>query len=420
MPDQLGALALDERTWDDAIERAVRGVGVRPVFQPIVDLARGTVVGYEALARFEGGPDAPPNVWFAAAARRAAVESLEAAVLRAIVGSGGLICVSYDGGLTWYPFDTGTSVRFNGIAFGSDGTGFAVGAGGTICVYRNGIWSPASGIPADVDFLDSGGYLRAPLGKDLAAQYGGQLLVLWLDVERAHVLAEQYAIGATPTLLVLRDGEELTRVVGFAPAPLVRVLFEQILADALAPGRLWCPVEQVFEDAVLIPLLDAWGWRYRRQVACPGAANRGRVDILVYDDNMLAPRTLFENKRQIGSQAALQQAATQARRYAEQFGLPTFVVAAPAGLWVYRLDDGQARLFQAYSSLDIAQRSLVSVFRIRKRKTSSRIRTAFFRIRMRSAKKSLPLRGDKGGEGRRCTSPGRKLVIASQTTPVVL
>ncbi|MFN8505378.1 thioredoxin family protein [Kouleothrix sp.] len=198
--------------------------------------------------------------------------------------------------------------------------------------------------------------LAAQLGQ-LAAQYGGQLLVLWLDVERAHVLAEQYAIGATPTLLVLRDGEELTRVVGFAPAPLVRVLFEQILADALAPGRLWCPVEQVFEDAVLIPLLDAWGWRYRRQVACPGAANRGRVDILVYDDNMLAPRTLFENKRQIGSQAALQQAATQARRYAEQFGLPTFVVAAPAGLWVYRLDDGQARLFQAYSSLDIAQHS---------------------------------------------------------------
>ncbi|MBA2636973.1 MAG: EAL domain-containing protein [Solirubrobacterales bacterium] len=38
--------------------------------QPIVDLCRGTVVGYEALARFTGPPAAPPDRWFAEARRQ--------------------------------------------------------------------------------------------------------------------------------------------------------------------------------------------------------------------------------------------------------------------------------------------------------------------------------------------------------------
>ncbi len=69
-----------------------------------------------------------------------------------IAGSGGLLCVSYDRGVTWIPFNTGTSETFTGITFGRDGTGFAVGSGGTICVYRNGVWAPASGIPGNVNF----------------------------------------------------------------------------------------------------------------------------------------------------------------------------------------------------------------------------------------------------------------------------
>src|SRR3982750_1133432 len=40
---------------------------VRMDFQPIVDTARGTVVGYESLARFGGPPDAGPDCWFALA-----------------------------------------------------------------------------------------------------------------------------------------------------------------------------------------------------------------------------------------------------------------------------------------------------------------------------------------------------------------
>jgi EAL domain-containing protein (putative c-di-GMP-specific phosphodiesterase class I) len=46
------------------------------VFQPIVDLATGTVAGYEALARFPGS--AGPDVWFAAAAEAGVAAELEA------------------------------------------------------------------------------------------------------------------------------------------------------------------------------------------------------------------------------------------------------------------------------------------------------------------------------------------------------
>ncbi len=54
---------------------------VRLHFQPIVDLTRGVVAGYEALARFHGPPDAPPDAWFAAAHDAGLGDRLEARCL---------------------------------------------------------------------------------------------------------------------------------------------------------------------------------------------------------------------------------------------------------------------------------------------------------------------------------------------------
>jgi thioredoxin-like negative regulator of GroEL len=221
----------------------------------------------------------------------------------------------------------------------------------------------AAAIPVMVIFeasrCDASRALLAGVAR-LAERHAEQVLVLRVDVDRSPMLAEQYGVVATPTVLVLQDGEELTRMIGFAPEPLVSLLFEHLLAGELIPGRLWSPIEQAFEDTVIIPLLDAWGWTYRRQAACPlrvdTSVARGRVDILVYADDATAPLTLFENKRQIATSADLQQAVAQARRYAEAFRMVSFVVAAPAGMWVYRLDGGRAGLIQAFSSLEIATR----------------------------------------------------------------
>jgi EAL domain-containing protein (putative c-di-GMP-specific phosphodiesterase class I) len=77
----------DAPAWDGLLARAIGGDGVRAVFQPVVDLARLTVVGYEALARFDAVAGVGPDRWFAAAARRGLVPELEAATLRAGLAS---------------------------------------------------------------------------------------------------------------------------------------------------------------------------------------------------------------------------------------------------------------------------------------------------------------------------------------------
>jgi EAL domain-containing protein (putative c-di-GMP-specific phosphodiesterase class I) len=68
--------------WDAWLEAACRGEGLSAAYQPIADTARGTVVGYEALARFPGYPERNPEAWFAAARRHGKSEELEAAALR--------------------------------------------------------------------------------------------------------------------------------------------------------------------------------------------------------------------------------------------------------------------------------------------------------------------------------------------------
>jgi diguanylate cyclase (GGDEF)-like protein len=56
---------------------------IRPVFQPVLELATGRVSGYEALARMHTEPQRPPDEWFAQAHRVGLGAELEAAALRA-------------------------------------------------------------------------------------------------------------------------------------------------------------------------------------------------------------------------------------------------------------------------------------------------------------------------------------------------
>ena len=58
------------------------GDGLSIVYQPIVDLASGRVVGAEALSRFSGTPPRPPDVWFADADEVGLGLELELAAIR--------------------------------------------------------------------------------------------------------------------------------------------------------------------------------------------------------------------------------------------------------------------------------------------------------------------------------------------------
>ena len=78
-----------EADWPELLDSAIGGTGLRAVYQPIVDLARGVVVGYEALTRFEGYPELGPEPWFAAAHRHGVGAELQAAALRAALSERG-------------------------------------------------------------------------------------------------------------------------------------------------------------------------------------------------------------------------------------------------------------------------------------------------------------------------------------------
>jgi EAL domain-containing protein (putative c-di-GMP-specific phosphodiesterase class I) len=84
LPERTGAATSG---WDDRLAAVFADPSLlRLVYQPIVDLQRGTVAGYETLARFstpDGRPsEATPDLWFAAADAVGRGAELEAIVVR--------------------------------------------------------------------------------------------------------------------------------------------------------------------------------------------------------------------------------------------------------------------------------------------------------------------------------------------------
>jgi EAL domain-containing protein (putative c-di-GMP-specific phosphodiesterase class I) len=77
------AAAVSPAEWSAALDAVVaEPERLRMVFQPIADLRRAAVAGYEALARFSGPPSATPDVWFRAAAGLGREAELEALAVR--------------------------------------------------------------------------------------------------------------------------------------------------------------------------------------------------------------------------------------------------------------------------------------------------------------------------------------------------
>ncbi len=72
--------------WNRMIACVLEGDVMRSVFQPIVDLQRCVVVGYEALTRFDlpGAPAVGPDRWFAEATRVGVGAELDARALESV------------------------------------------------------------------------------------------------------------------------------------------------------------------------------------------------------------------------------------------------------------------------------------------------------------------------------------------------
>jgi hypothetical protein len=130
-----------------------------------------------------------------------------------------------------------------------------------------------------------------------------------------------------------------------------------ILSPSRRPARD-CPAGSLlrcFADQVIEPLLRQLGFRFEREYRCQFFAGsqtiHGRVDFFISDDR--GPITLFENKRKILDEKALNLAVDQGKSYALMLGLPSFVVASPEGLWIYSLSGNRTKLEKHISTDDL-------------------------------------------------------------------
>ncbi len=60
-------------------------------------------------------------------------------------------------------------------------------------------------------------HMIAPTVKELAAEYGDQILVGKLDVDANPVTTAKYGIRGIPALLIFKDGQRVQQIVGVQP-----------------------------------------------------------------------------------------------------------------------------------------------------------------------------------------------------------
>jgi thioredoxin 2 len=72
----------------------------------------------------------------------------------------------------------------------------------------------------------------SPVVARLAGDHAGEIKVVKLDVDTAPEIGARYGAQSIPLLVLLRDGQEVDRVVGALPEPRLRQWLEERLAPA--------------------------------------------------------------------------------------------------------------------------------------------------------------------------------------------
>ena len=70
----------------------------------------------------------------------------------------------------------------------------------------------------------------APVLERLAGDYAGRVKVVKVNVDEAPDIQARYGVQGIPTLLFLRDGQEVDRIVGAAPDAMLRERVDAVLA----------------------------------------------------------------------------------------------------------------------------------------------------------------------------------------------
>jgi thioredoxin len=70
----------------------------------------------------------------------------------------------------------------------------------------------------------------APIIEELASELGGSVRVSKLDVDENPATAERFGVRSIPTLLILKNGREVDRIVGVQPKTEIVRRLERVLA----------------------------------------------------------------------------------------------------------------------------------------------------------------------------------------------
>jgi thioredoxin 1 len=69
----------------------------------------------------------------------------------------------------------------------------------------------------------------APIIEDLAKEYAGKVLVGKLNVDENPATASRFHVFSIPTLLLMKDGAEVDRIVGLVPKSQIEALLKKYL-----------------------------------------------------------------------------------------------------------------------------------------------------------------------------------------------
>ena len=72
--------------------------------------------------------------------------------------------------------------------------------------------------------------MMAPVFEQISADYTGKLKFAKLNVEEAQDLASEWFIQGIPCLVIVKDGKEFDRIVGFAPKDVLKKKIDALVA----------------------------------------------------------------------------------------------------------------------------------------------------------------------------------------------
>jgi thioredoxin 2 len=75
----------------------------------------------------------------------------------------------------------------------------------------------------------------SPVVEKMGQEYAGRLKVVKLDIDQAPAIASRFGVQGIPLLVLIRDGEEIDRLVGAVPPATLRTMLEQHISAA-TPG----------------------------------------------------------------------------------------------------------------------------------------------------------------------------------------